>query len=247
MIRCPQCGMINRPDDIGYPRCGNCHEDLVRCAGCRHHKDADCRHVHGLAHFRPDGDGANECPQFRSRHEVREPHMLLTIPAPVWVSGMLAVLVLVLLAAAWFVDPAGRYFIGNPLRLETSVPAQVVPGEPFAITMRVQNLADRASTRIYLEIGEEFLARAAYRQPMPAPRRISSYRGRLLFEYDPLPAHGQQELVLPFTLRDDRTEPTIFQARVYAPMNQLRYPVQVPIVVGERPPGSEMDGQRGVL
>lgn len=228
MIRCPHCGMLNRSDDIAYPRCGQCHEDLVRCASCRQYHDTDCRHAHGLSHFHADGEGAKECPYFDSRHTVREPNMLWTVPAPVWISAMLFLLVCVLFAAAWFVDPAARYFLGNPLRLETSVPAQVTVGDPFQVTMRVRNLADRASTRIYLEIGEEFLAHATYSQPNPAPRRISSYRGRLLFEYDPLPAHGQQVLVLPFTLEDAQTVP--FVARIYAPINQLRHPVSVPII-----------------
>jgi len=230
-IRCPQCGLTNYPDDITYPRCGQCHEDLLRCTSCRHHEASGCHHARGQALYTPDQEAAKKCSDFRSRYEVRRPRMLWTIPAPVWVSMLLLAVIIGLGAAAWFIDPIGRYLHGNPIWPETVVPKQVTVGEPFYVTMRVRNLLNQTSTRIYIEIDKQFLAMADPIMPLPqpSPEYISRDSNRLVLQYQPLPAYGEMRLRLPFVPRASGTAP--FIARIYAPSNQLRQEVSVPISV----------------
>jgi hypothetical protein len=221
--------MTNHADDLGYPRCGYCHEDLVRCSACRHYEDGGCHHARAYTNFTPDLEAAKTCPAFRSRNEVHAPHILANVPAPAWVSLFLLLVIVGLAGAAWFIDPLGRYFLGNPLRLDTTIPAQVTIGQPFVVNMTVTNLLDRVSTHFYLEIGKEILAIADPGMPDPPPAHISRFRDRLLHEYDPLPAGKAVKLNLPFIPRERGT--ATFSAKVYAPINQLRNEVNVPFTV----------------
>lgn len=234
--------MTNHPDDISYPRCSQCHDDLVRCPACRHFEAGGCLHAREAVRFTPDGEAAKACPGFRSRNEVPDSRMRWNVPAPVWVSALLLLILAGLVLAAWFIDPAGRYIFGNPLRLETVVPAQVTLAQPFNVVMRITNLLDRNSTRIYIEVGGEFLASAAPGKPVlmingePALTRIGHYHNSLLLEAESLPANGQAIVQLPFTMLKRGSSP--FIARVYAPSNQLRHVVKVPIEVKD--PGIAM-------
>lgn len=214
----------------------------MRCPACRHFEAGECHHPHEAMRYTPDGEAAKNCPTFRSRNEVRDSRMHWNVPAPVWVSALLLLVMVALGVAAWFIDPAGRYLYGNPLRLETVVPAQVTVGQPFTVTMRITNLLDRESTHIYIEIGDKFLANAMPAMPAPEPLRIGHYKSRLLLEYDPLQAGGQSIIQLPFTPIHKGNAP--FVAKVYAPSNQLRHIVNVPIVMKD--PGLAQGGRDGM-
>ncbi|MHB9130759.1 MAG: hypothetical protein ACYDBB_06675 [Armatimonadota bacterium] len=237
--------MTNHADDLGYPHCGYCHEDLVRCSACRHYEDGGCRHTRAYTNFTPDLEAAKTCSAFRSRHEVHAPHILANIPAPAWVSLFLLLVIFGLAGAVWFIDPLGRYFLGNPLRLETAIPTQVAVGQPFEVTMRVTNLLNRPSTHIYVEIGKEILAVADPGMPDPRPESISRMRDRILLEYEPLPAGKFEVLHIPFIPRKQGIAK--FSAKVYAPINQLRNEVNVPFNVVRDPSvitGSQKKGGR---
>jgi len=237
--------MINHPDDIGFPNCGQCHEDLIRCTSCRHAEAASCRHPHGrtrFAAFAPEN--ATRCPHFRARTEERQPSWRITVPAPVWVSAMMLLILVMLGSAIWFIDPTGRVLHGNPLRLETTVPRQVIAGQPFNITMRFTNILPQVSTRIFVEVSGGFLSVAEPGMPTPPPVRYSRTGDRLVFEYQPLPSGGQRVVQLPFVARNTGTAP--FVARVYAPENQLRQEVRVPIEVVQRV-GVVLDHPEGKL
>ena len=216
--------MTNHPDDISYPRCSHCHEDLVRCPACFHYEAGGCHHPREAARFTPDGEAAKDCPSFHSRNEVRDSHLHWNIPAPGWVSALMLLILLGLAIAGWFIDPSMRYFHGNPLRLETAVPFQASLGRPFNITMRITNKLGITSTRFYLEIGEQFMSDVLSGPPSPAPLSFArfttgQYKNRLVLEYDSLPAHGSENVLLPFIPR--KKGALVFVARIYAPRNQL--------------------------
>lgn len=211
--------MTNHPDDISYPRCSQCHEDLVRCPACRHYEAGECHHPREAERYTPDGDAAKDCPSFRSRNEVRDIRMQWDVPAPVWVSSLLLVILLSLAVAAWFIDPALRYFRGNPLYLKHNVPPEVAVGQMFNIKMFITNPMNTTSTRYYIEIGEKFMAGVMPGVPMPEPLSVGHYRNRLVLEYDPLPSNSSQLVLLPFKALKKGT--LSFSARIYAPRNQL--------------------------
>jgi len=126
--------------------------------------------------------------------------------------------------AGWFIDPAMRYFHGNPLHLETAVPSQAPLGRTFFISMRITNEMNITSTRFYIVIGEQFMANVIAGTPSPEPRsrahyNIGRYRNRLVLEYDSLPGLSSVNIKLPFTPAKKGT--LAFNARIYAPMNQL--------------------------
>lgn len=231
-IRCPECGLVNHPDDVMFPHCGQCHELLVRCSSCRHHEGSGCRHPRAYVRYTADGDAAKTCPEFHARTEVRSSRMLALLPAPLWVSALLFLILACVMLAAWFIDPLGRYFHGNPLRVETAIPREVVAGEPFTVTMRLTNLLDRPSTHIYVEIDDSFLRSVNWaNQPSPHPSHIAHQRHKLILEYEPLPPGGQCLLEYPLIPRGDEIAP--FSARVYSPSNQLRHTLNVPIQVAQ--------------
>ena len=212
--------MVNHADDLSYPRCGQCHEDLVRCNDCRHHEGGACVHPRSQVHFTPDGEAAKSCPTFRSRHEARDSRIFTNLPAPLWVVALLMLVVGSLAVSIWFIDPFGRYFGGgNPLDLETQVPTQVVVNQEFTVTMRIRNLLNERSTPIYIEIPQEYMDVATPAMPLPRPRRITQSRERVVFEYAPLEAQAEYPLQLRFI--QHKLGNATFVTRVYAPSSHL--------------------------
>lgn len=199
----------------------------MRCTACRQFRHGTCQHPEALRHYANDPETARTCAFFRSQHEVAPPRLRWTIPAPVWVSLLLLLVMTGLMGAVWTIDP--RYFLGNPLRLERAVPTQATVGVPFTVTLRVTNLLHQTSTPFLVEISQDFLATADPAMPLPPPARINRYRDRLVFAYPPLPADGQRTLRLPFT--PHRAGKTFFVARIYAPSNQLRHEIRDPLEV----------------
>ncbi|MHB9026752.1 MAG: hypothetical protein ACYC7E_21685 [Armatimonadota bacterium] len=228
-VRCPQCGTKNNQDDIGFPLCSQCQADLVLCASCRHVEGTGCGHPVARARYSGDPNDAKGCPEFRSAHEERRPRMLWQVPAPVWVSFLLLTLLLAIFGASLFIDPAGSYLRGNPLRLETVAPAQVRQGEVDVVKLRVTNLLNRPSTRIYILVDKEFLAEADLVEPQPKPERVNPDRNRFVLEYPPVPARRSMLIKIGFIPR--RSGSVTFSAKVYAPSHQLRHAVTVPILV----------------
>ena len=243
-IRCPQCGMQNHPDDIGFPRCGQCHEDLVRCPDCKSFEEQRCAHPQMQARFTADGEAAKTCPAFASRYAERDSRFIANLPAPLWVSFSLLLVILGLSLLAWGIDPAGRYFFGDRLQLSLAVPAKVPVNTPFQVRLRVTNPLDQPSTRLYIEIGEEFLANATAGEPTPRPEHIVRLRSqhRELLGYDPLPADGQRDFLLPFMLLQQRNTPLV--VRLYSPINHLCKEVHTTIAAQELPAtGNRKGGQ----
>ena len=226
-IRCPSCGTLNHADDLSYPRCGQCHEDLVHCGDCRHYEAGACAHPQAHLLFTPDLEAAKQCPTFVSRHEKRDARIFAAMPAPLWMVLLVTIIIGALAAIAWFIDPRGRYFVGNPLELKLQIPAQVVTNQPFMIAMRITNLLPERSTRIFVEIGEEYLLDAVPGMPFPPPLRITRGPERLLLEYGPLGSHAQLPLQLPFVQR--KRGVAMFVARIYAPENRLFREIRMPI------------------
>ena len=239
-IRCPHCGTLNHADDFGYPRCGQCHEDLVRCGYCRHFDRDACTHPRFCERFTPDLEAAKSCPGFRSRFEAREAGVFAQLPAPLWVVFLLTLIVGCLTAAAWFIDPYGRYFFGNPLDLQANVPAVVTTNQPFTVTLRITNLLENArSTRIYIEIGEEYVNAAIPGPAFPPPRKVTYSSNRFVLEYGPL----GRGAVLPVRLQfiQHKLGEAKFVARVYAPGNHLSHEVNTTIFAL----GGPLDESRG--
>lgn len=229
-IRCPECGLINHRDDPSYPQCGHCHTDLARCTYCRHHEGRGCRHSRAYVNYTDDGEAAKFCAEFRSHDEVRGSRMTTKVPAPLWVSSLLLLIFLSLTFAAWFIDPLGRYFIaGDPLRVETTVPEQVVAGQPFTASMHIINLLNRPSTRLYVEFDRDFLDTVEWSNLSPQPVRMDRSQNRLLLEYHELPAGADSLLKFTFIAHERGIAP--FAAKIYAPSTQLQRNITVPIRV----------------
>lgn len=230
-IRCPQCGMLNQSDDIGFPRCGQCHEDLVRCSSCRFWEATGCRHPQEHVRYTADDDVAKRCPGFRARTDERGPRLLSTIPAPFWVSTVLFLILLILIGSTWMLDPGSPLFSkNNPITLETMIPLHVRVGEPFLVRMQLTNREHADSSRIFIEVDRLFLGNVEPLMPVPAPRHMSIEHQTLLLEYDQLPPHGTMEIVLPFVAATPGNVP--FAARVYSPLNYLRQEtVSEPIII----------------
>lgn len=232
-VRCPECNELNHRDGPTFPFCGRCHHDLARCAYCRHHEGNGCRHPRAYVRYTPDGDAAKQCRDFASSHEVRGSRLVVGLPAPLWVSILLLLILGSMALAGWFIDPAGRYFFGSPLRVETAVPQQVLAGEPFKVDLLITNLLDHPSAHVTLDIDSAFLADVDWQLPDPRPERLEADRTRLLLEYEPLPRGAQRHLMLYFTPRRDGV--VTFGARIYAPGNQLRSRIAAPIQVVPNP------------
>ena len=220
-IRCPECGLINHYDDVTFPLCGQCQTDLLRCACCRHHEGSGCSHPRAYVRYTEDGQAAKDCPDFHSRQEVRGSRLMARLPAPLWVSLLLGLILLGLLASSLFIDPRARYFVGSPLQVEMAIPSRTVVGRPFTITMRVTNLlANQPSSRYYLVLNDDFFRIVQWDAPPPSAERMEASRNRLFFEYEPLPPGGQRILQFSFRPRLGGVAP--FNAQIYSPSNQLR-------------------------
>ena len=239
-IRCPECGLINYRDDVTFPHCGQCQEDLLHCDSCRHLQAGQCTHTRGKARYTPDGDAAKLCSVFSSSHELRGSRLMTMLPAPLWVSLLLFLILASLAIASWFIDPMRLYFRGSPLQVETAVPQEVTPGQSFVVTMRVTNLLSRPSTPYFLEISADFLQTVDWESSMPPASHVNAYHQRLFLEYEPLPPGGYRTMQLSFTPRQGEIAP--FTAKLYAPSNQLRHTISAPIVIAERARFSPNEG-----
>lgn len=215
--------MLNHAEDIGFPRCGQCHEDLVRCPGCRHYEDNRCTHPQAHARYTPDQEAAKACPSFRSRDEERDPRFIANLPPPLWVIFLLMVILLGLAALTWSIDPKGYYFRGFPLALETRIPKQVMVNHPFPITMRLLNRQQRTSTRVYIDVGGGTFTLAPPLLTGQLPVSITRRNGRMLLEYNGLPAGGQ--VVVQFSIIPLEKGALNFEANVYAPNSHLNHRV----------------------
>lgn len=170
--------------------------------------------------YTADGQAAKACPEFHSHQEQRAPRLLSSLPAPLWVSLFISMILLALLLATLFIDQKGRYFFGSPLQVDTAIPAHAIVGHPFTITMRVTNLlTDQPSSRYYLVISDEFFRIMQWDAPPPRAERLDVSHHRLFFEYEPLPPSGQRTLQFSFIPRLGGTAP--FIAQIYSPSNQL--------------------------
>lgn len=199
--------------------------------------------MHPRAHlnFTPDLEAAKTCPVFRSRFDARDARILAQLPAPLWVVFLLTLIVGSLTAAAWFIDPNGRYFFGNPLDLQANVPSVVTVNEPFTVTLRITNLLDTTrSTPIYIEIGKEYVAAALAGQVSPSPRKVTFSSDHYVLEYPPL----GRGAVLPVHLQfiQHKLGEARFAARVYAPSNHLSHEVNTTIFALGYIPGEGREG-----
>jgi hypothetical protein len=234
VIRCPICGRDNTEADEGFPLCSNCHTDLVVCEHCVSFENGHCTHPREYVHWTPDGNGAKECPAFHS-HFARAPqHWRRTVPAPVWVTGLLLLVVITFLLASLFIDREGRYFQGEKINLETVVPARARAGERCYVVMRIANPLDRTSTHLYIEVQDPTDLVGV---PDPVPDRTYRDAERVFMEYAPLAPGGWITVKIPFLPRDPGVINVM--ARLYAPRTQFRQEVPIKIeVVARRPSGS---------
>jgi len=222
--------MLNHADDLSYPRCGQCHEDLVRCPFCRHYEEGACAHPRARAQYTPDGEAAKQCAAYRSRHETNDPRILHNLPAPLWVLSLLALVVGMLTTAICFVDPSGWYFfgVGKSLKLEMQVPTRVIHHQEFYVTLHITNYFPGRSTPIYLEIPREYLSAATPGMPTPRPREFIQNKDHAIFTYAPLEEGEERAILLP--LVQNQLGEAMFHARIYAPRNHLFQEVKMPIV-----------------
>ncbi len=190
-IKCPQCGLVNEPDDVNFPQCGGCGEELVACAACRHYVDLACDDARGAALFSPDRNSAPRCPAFHSRYEVRGSRWLRALPAPAWVAATLLIVLLGTTALIWILSPDGQLWSGREqLKMEVAMPAQMQLGVPATVEVTVRNAAGQMGSRWYLELTGSLCSNtlAEMSMPMPEPASITRDREGKTFqlEYPPV-------------------------------------------------------------
>ncbi len=175
-IKCPQCGLVNEPDDVSFPRCGGCSEELVECAACRHYVDMACDDANGARLFSPDRNVAPRCGAFRSRYEVRGSRWLRSLPAPAWVACTLLFVLIGLTALIWLIDPDGQLWSGRErLTIHVTMPAEMKLGVQNTVEIMVRNPAKRRGARWYLELEGSLCSNtlAEMSMPMPEPTSIA--------------------------------------------------------------------------
>lgn len=169
-IKCPQCGLVNEPDDVSFPRCSGCNEELVACASCRHYVDMHCEDPAGERLFSPDRNVAQKCPSFHSRDEVRGSRWLRALPAPVWVAITLLLLVIGITAVIWVIDPDGQLWSGREqLSIDVTVPAQMQLGVLNTVEILIKNPTHNRVSRWYLELDGSLCSNTAAEMSMPLP------------------------------------------------------------------------------
>jgi len=210
--------MLNHDDDIGYPYCGQCHEDLVRCSDCRHFQANACTHPREQARFTPDLGAARSCPAFQSRYRERDDRLFTKLPAPVWLVSLLLFILLMLSATIVFLDPSYRYFRGTQLMVSL-VPVPENPpvqlNQPLDVTLRIFNLMNVRSTPLFIEIKEQDLLAAQFVTATPNPVRITRVPGQLLrLEYAPIGPRAERPVKL--TIVPTRPGVSDFAVSVYS-------------------------------
>lgn len=190
-IKCPQCGLVNDPQDVGFPRCSGCGEGLVDCAACRHYSDLTCDDPVGGKLFSPDRNVAPKCPSFRSRYEVSGSRWLQSLPAPAWVASALLLLLLGITALIWYVDPNGTLWTERErLQIKVAVPAQMKIGVQNTVEITVENPIQDKGSRYYLELEGTLCSNVFAEMSMPSPEPISLSRDgkglKYLLEYPPV-------------------------------------------------------------
>jgi hypothetical protein len=190
-IKCPQCGLVNDPNDVGFPQCSGCGEGLVDCAACRHYSDLACDDPVGGKLFSPGRNSAPKCPSYRSRYAVAGSRWLQSLPAPAWVATALLLVLLGITALIAYVDPNGTLWVNRErLYVNVVVPAQMKVGVLNTIEVTVENPSGHRGSRYYLELEGTLCSNVFAEMSMPSPEPISLSRDvkglKYQLEYPPV-------------------------------------------------------------
>jgi len=178
VLKCPKCGKLCREGLVPWPRCGRCHERLLKCRYCA---DFDARMLDCVSTFRSedfrmrDPDLYLACPHHRTTLEVRPPQRLVRrqVWAGVFLLGVAAVAAMLVLRPR---DTASS----QPVVHARGVPApDAVVHEPMVVELQIWNPGpgDVEQVIVALDRSCERYLRLTYVEPTPlAQRRTESAR-----------------------------------------------------------------------
>lgn len=194
ILRCPQCGTLNRDDAVDFPLCRNCHERLIQCGYCRRFQRTDPRgggrcDSKGAGGPRPvRAEEAPECRYFRPRYVAggRAGQRVRIHPAA-WILGIVAVILVALFTLSTMVRPAATPVErADAVDLRAEVPDAVRAGSDVSIDLTARNLAPTATGALRLEIPADFAERFALKSVDPSPLEQGTSRGQKWFLYPSL-------------------------------------------------------------
>ena len=193
-----------------------------------------CHDPEGARRFSPDRNAAPECPAFSSHYDVRGSRWLRALPAPAWVALALLGLLAGITAFIVFIDPDLQLVSGREkLRIQVTLPSEVALGQQFSVDARLDNDSTQWSSRWYLAMEGEFLAKGTSEtsMPLPVPETITKDRmgKNLIFEYKPIAPRGWTVVRLFFTPKRAGEFPLVI--KLYSPNYQHVREVEARVTV----------------
>jgi len=178
VLKCPKCGRLCREGVVPWPRCGRCHEQLLKCRYCA---DFDARMLDCVSTFRPedfrmrDPDLYLACPHHRTTLGVGPPQRL--VRRLVWAGAL--VLAVAAITAMLVLRPRNTAS-PQPVVHARAVPvAEAVVREPLVVELQIWNPGpgDVEQVVVALDRSCERYLRLTYVEPTPlAQRRTKSAR-----------------------------------------------------------------------
>jgi hypothetical protein len=222
---------MHTADNVRFPRCAECNEDLRQCASCRHYEAMACHDPVGARLFSLDTNAAMDCPSFASNYAVSG--WLRSLPAPGWVALSLLLLLVCVTAFIYFIEPDMQLVAGNEkLHMMVSVESLATVGRQCRMNILMRNEGRRASSRYFIVLDGSLLSVVDTNMPLPVPKSITQdeISNRLVMEYKPIAPHGWTVVRLYFT---PRRQPGDYRLHVslYSPNYKCYQEANAPVKV----------------
>ena len=235
---CPQCGAVNSEESPDFPLCHNCHENLVKCGYCQYFDSAQgkCLNPKVGESLALKADSTPDCGQYSSTlAQPGQSRLRRRLPAAAWVGVILALLVILVIAAAYMISPPLAQQELPFLKLTAESPLGAKAGEPLVVTFTVVNDSARDSEPIRLGVSGSLFQQFQLVKLTPAPSSNQVAGGYRYFHYPKVPSGGGARVRM--VLIGNQPGYYDFRARVLS--SEATPPVEVPVfihLVGESSP-----------
>ncbi|HUT75113.1 MAG TPA: hypothetical protein VM221_09825 [Armatimonadota bacterium] len=170
-LKCPQCGKLCREGIVPFPRCGRCHEQLLKCRYCA---DYDAQMLDCVSISRPDDfhisdpDRYLACPFHKSTLDLARQAL---VRSRVWVTTLIlavvAALAVVLLARHYAPPPAPAVVLHARI-----APTEVVSvREPAIISIQIWNPGPGRVEQVVVALDRSCERHLRLDRIMPKPSR----------------------------------------------------------------------------
>jgi len=200
VLKCPKCGKLCREGLVPFPRCGQCHEQLLKCRYCAHF-DAqmhDCVSTARPEDFHvSDPDRYLACPYHKTTIAwlAGQPAVRRRVWAPAF--GLAA---LVLLAAAvWLHTRPSLPAAGSTLHARVVPVDEAYLNEPLIMHIQILNSGPAPSDEVVLGLDRSCERHIALTYVEPEPTRQARTGSKTYMWFPPLPAGALLELRLHVT------------------------------------------------